>query len=103
MLRDPRNYPYTFYLEGESVIPSLNIKSPDGTWGIRYGIHDGTLMSRDVPKMRWGLSSFSDCLNLVRESIAIDSRHYFWFAQALAPDGTVHKIIDGAFCEHNAS
>lgn len=103
MIRDPRQYPYVFYMEGACVVPGLNIKSPDGTWGIRYGTHDGTLMSRDVPEMRWGMGSFEDCLNLVRESISSDSRYYIWFALALAPDGTVHRIIDGAFSEQSLS
>ena len=85
------------YAEGEMILHG-KLHNPTGRWGLFYGIHRGTLMSRDADGVDYRYASFAECKAALAEAAAHFARlgYSIWFAQAVAPDGTQHKLVNGA-------
>ena len=70
-----------------------------GPWRIFFDIHDGTLMSRDQDMP--GEKTYTTW-DEVKAAMQKEIDHFrtlgyaIWFAQAIGPDGTTHKILHGA-------
>jgi hypothetical protein len=88
---------YTRYEEGQSTLRQGS-PSPNGKWGISIGIHQGTITSRDTDETSWEHDSFQACQDALTQAIAYLTPRgcYIWFAEAIAPDGTRHKLTEGA-------
>jgi hypothetical protein len=68
----------------------------NGTWKLDYGIHRGTMISRDCEVIP-GLDGEQGC----RYALAQVERYvasigsYIWYAYAISPDGTRIKLCNG--------
>lgn len=83
----------------EGYVPAKSLPSPNGKWGLLYGTHRGTVMSRDQDSPIYDCDSYEALMQELHK-VAKDwaGRGYFiWFAIAIAPDGTRHKMLHGAY------
>jgi hypothetical protein len=88
---------YRTYQEGECILHG-KVENNSGKWSLFYGIHRGTLMSRDTYNAEFTYTSFNECVEVLALAAANLSKlgYWIWFAEAIAPDGTKHKLVDGA-------
>lgn len=96
--RNPAEYPYTWYKEGEKT--SNGVPSPNGKWGLQFGTHRGNMMSReDDGTIAWEYDSYESCIEAMRKNIAdlAISGEFIWYAYALSPQGVRHMLLDGAY------
>jgi hypothetical protein len=69
------------------------MKAPEGMWEVSYGIHDGTLMSRDS-----GSPTFHDSSQAARKAFADAKRSYTslgyrtWFAHMYDEKGLMTEL-----------
>lgn len=73
--------------------------SPNGLWGLHYGIHRGTLTSRDSTLPTWEYGSVDECRAALKrhmDDFYTGIGCFIWFAYAIAPDGTKYRIARGA-------
>jgi hypothetical protein len=92
-------YKYVRYAEGQSITGGT-YASPNGRWGLTIGIHQGTINSPESEGPCWDYDSFEDCQRELTTAITryegLGQHYYIWFAYAIAPDGTRHKLTEGA-------
>ena len=98
--RDPSTHEYERFTEGQHAHkPEGAQPTPNGKWGFTYSIHTGTLMSRDSDgRVVYEYDSFAGCQDALTAAIAAEAqlRHFIWHATAIAPDGTRHRLCEGA-------
>jgi hypothetical protein len=72
---------------------SANTSDTPQTWTLSYGVHAGTINSRDTSALH-GLSDLAACRAalLVKERFLKSIGYVIWYARAIAPDGTEHAI-----------
>lgn len=65
----------------------------NNTWKVNYGIHNGTLDSRDV-HTQGGYASQEECENAVREleTSYAELGYVIWFAHAVDPGGNRFQL-----------
>jgi hypothetical protein len=95
------------YSEGECILHHVCVVPEEakatatstGKWALFYGIHRGTLVSRDCDTPEFQYRSYQDCITaLIQNAVHFEQLggYKLWFAQAIAPDGRQHKILNGA-------
>jgi hypothetical protein len=94
---DSDTWLYRTYQEGECILHGKS-QNNSGLWALFYGIHRGTLMSRDLGNADYQYTSFNECKDALVQAASHFSGlgYWIWFAEAIAPDGTKHKLVDGA-------
>lgn len=87
------NYTYQRYERGECI---LNPASNHNLYRLWFGTHNGTLMSRDEAV------SYHDTYEEAENALMHKAHHfaalggYIWHASIVEPDGTRHKLVEGA-------
>lgn len=86
-------YPYQWSAEGAVTWPAQTAPAHQG-WAASIGVHQGDLMSRGDCDLMDGLADFAACADVARYWTNLG--YFLWYANAIAPDGTVHQIAVGA-------
>jgi hypothetical protein len=78
---------------------SANTSDTPRTWTLSYGVHAGTITSRDT-NAEHGLSDLAACRAalLAKERFFKSIGYVIWYARAIAPDSTEHVIHPGNNC-----
>jgi hypothetical protein len=90
------NYTYRLYEEGEYT--SEGQTNTTGKYGLWFGIHRGTLMSRDEDGATFRYDTYQEAVEAFQRNAHHFAQfgYYIWHASIIAPDGTRHRLVDGA-------
>lgn len=86
-------YPYHWQAEGAVTWPPQAAVQHQG-WAASIGVHEGDLMSQEGCGLMDGLADFAACAGVAKYWTNLG--YFLWYANAIAPDGTVHQIATGA-------